>query len=34
MIFETIAFFLGLLIVPIILKLSRVFGLYAVVGEC
>jgi regulator of protease activity HflC (stomatin/prohibitin superfamily) len=28
------AFFLGLLLVPIILKLAKVFALYAVVGEC
>lgn len=28
------AFFVGLLILPITLRLSRAFGLYAVVGEC
>ena len=30
----SLSFVLGLLIVPIVLKLAKVFGLYAVVGEC
>lgn len=29
-----ISFFLGLILIPLVLKLSRVFGLFAVVDEC
>ena len=32
--FSLIAFFLGLIFIPIALTLTRVFGFYAVVGEC
>ncbi len=34
MISTPLSFFLGLLFVPVVLKLCKVFGLYAVVGEC
>lgn len=32
--FTTFSFFFGLAFIPIVLKLAKVFGLYAVVGEC
>lgn len=34
MILPFLSFFLGLVALPIVLKLAKVFGLYAVVGEC
>ncbi len=34
MVFPALAFFFGLIVLPIVLTLAKVFGLYAVVAEC